>query len=114
MEALIKAVKPAIVIIDTVGNATSKKLYASEDMMSFYKPLQEIARRNQVCLLCLTHLNSGGGMLGRRVLEKARSVLKLDKPDPDQENRRRLEVIKSNSNGPVSYTHLTLPTILRV
>ena len=100
MEALIKAVKPAIVIIDTVGNATSKKLYASEDMMSFYKPLQEIARRNQVCLLCLTHLNSGGGMLGRRVLEKARSVLKLDKPDPDQENRRRLEVIKSNSKKP--------------
>jgi uncharacterized protein (UPF0335 family) len=102
MEAIIKAVKPAMVIIDTVGNATSKKLYASEDMMNFYKPLQEIARRNQVCLLCLTHLNSGGGMLGRRVLEKARSVLKLDKPDPDQENRRRLEVIKSNSKKPAA------------
>lgn len=100
LEAIIKAVKPIFVVIDTVGNSTDKKLHASEDMKAYYLPLQIIARRNQCAFLCLTHLNSAGGMLGKRVLEKARSVLKMTRPDEDQPNRRKLEVFKSNSLKP--------------
>ena len=100
LESIIKAIKPIFVTVDTVGNSTDRKLHASEDMRAYYTPLQKIARRNQVAFLCLTHLNAAGGMLGRRVLEKARSVIRITKPDTTQENRRRLEVVKSNSKPP--------------
>ncbi len=102
LEAIVKAARPLFLVIDTVGNSTSRKPHTSEDAQAYYQPLQVIARRNELAILALTHLNMAGGMLGRRVIEKARSVLKMDKPDPTQENRRRLEVYKSNSKKPPS------------
>lgn len=100
LEARIKIVKPALVFIDTVGNATDLNLSKQEDAKAFYQPLQVIARRHSVAIMCLTHLNANGGTLGRRANEKVRSVINMSKPDPDQENRRRLWVAKSNSQIP--------------
>ena len=100
LEARIKIVKPVMVFIDTVGNATDLNLSKQEDAKAFYQPLQVIARRHSVAIMCLTHLNANGGTLGRRANEKVRSVINMDKPDPDQENRRKLWVAKSNSSIP--------------
>jgi hypothetical protein len=100
LEARIKIVKPVMVFIDTVGNATDLNLSKQEDAKAFYQPLQVIARRHSVAIMCLTHLNANGGTLGRRANEKVRSVINMDKPDPDQENRRKLWVAKSNSAIP--------------
>ena len=100
LEGRIKAAKPLFVVIDTVGNSTDRNLAKSEDAKAYYQPLQVIARRNQVAILCLTHLNAAGGLLGRRVLEKVRCAMRIEKPDPGQPNRRRLEVVKSNSKTP--------------
>jgi hypothetical protein len=99
LEARVKAVSPALVIIDTVGNATDKSLCRQEEAKAFYQPLQMIARRQRCAILCLTHLNAAGLFLGRRVLEKVRVAIRMEQPDPDCE-RRRLEVVKSNSKRP--------------
>lgn len=98
LDARIHAIQPAMVVIDTVGNATDKNLSKQEDAKAFYFPLQVLARRHRCGFLCLTHLNAGGTFLGRRVLEKVRVAIRMQQPEGEE--RRRLEVIKSNSKKP--------------
>jgi hypothetical protein len=101
LEGRIKAVKPILVIVDTVGNATDKNLSKQEDAKAFYQPLQVIARKHRVAIICATHLNAAGAVLGRRALEKVRLAIKMERPSPEAEpNRRRLQVVKSNSKYP--------------
>jgi phage/plasmid primase-like uncharacterized protein len=103
LEARIHAVRPALVIIDTVGNATDKDLCRQEEAKAFFQPLQVIARRTAITFLCLAHLNMAGGVVGRRTLEKVRVAIRMDCPDEEgQPNRRRLEVLKSNSKKPAA------------
>jgi hypothetical protein len=101
LDARIRAVAPALVIIDTVGNSTDRNLSKQEEAKAYYFPLQILARRHRCAVLCLTHLNAGGGFLGRRVLEKVRVAIRLEQPDPSTE-KRRLEVAKSNSKRPLA------------
>jgi hypothetical protein len=101
LEGRIQAVRPKLVIVDTVGNATGKNLCRQEEARDFYAPLQLIARRSRAALLCLTHLNQQGTILGRRALEKVRVALCLTQPD-EAKNHRRLEVQKSNSRRPAA------------
>jgi hypothetical protein len=98
LEARVEAIGPALVVIDTVGNATDKNLTKQEDAREFYKPLQKLARNQRCAVLCLTHLNAGGLFLGRRVVEKVRVAIRMDQPMGQE--RRRLEVFKSNSKKP--------------
>ena len=60
LEARVKAVKPLLVVVDTVGNATDKNLSRQEDAKAFYWPLQILARKYRCAVLCLTHLNATG------------------------------------------------------
>lgn len=96
----IQAVKPALVVIDTVGNATDRNLSRQEDAKAFYQPLQVMARRANCAILCLTHLSANGGVLGRRAKEKVRSLIMMSKPDINDE-KRRLWVEKTNSRKPL-------------
>lgn len=101
LEKRIKVVKPLVVVIDTVGNSTDKNLSKQEDAKAFYQPLQIIARRHAVAVLCLTHLNAGGKVLGRRALEKVRTCIRMSAERiNDTSCKRRLEVTKSNSKYP--------------
>jgi hypothetical protein len=101
LEKRIAVVKPLMVVIDTVGNTTDKNLSRQEDAKAYYQPLQIIARRQNVSILCLTHLNAGGKVLGRRVMEKVRQVWRMSAETVnDHTCRRRLEVIKSNNPYP--------------
>ncbi|HVK10838.1 MAG TPA: AAA family ATPase [Gemmataceae bacterium] len=103
LEARVKKVKPTFVVVDTVGNATDRNLSRQEDAKAFYQPLQLIARRQNVAVLCLTHLNAGGKVLGRRALEKVRVCLRMSaRTINDTACKRRLEVIKSNSPYPTA------------
>jgi hypothetical protein len=98
LEARIARVNPVMVVIDTITNTADFKSQDSSDAKRQYKPLQEIAVRQRVPIICVTHLNAGGRVLGRRAVEKARSVIQLDWPDPDgQPTRRKLRVSKSKA-----------------
>jgi hypothetical protein len=97
LEERIELLKPTIVFIDTVGNSTDKNLSRQEDAKAYYAPLQIVARKYNVPIVCITHLSASGEALGRRVREKVRTLIYLSKPDPHQMDRRKLWVDKSNS-----------------
>ena len=91
----------AIVFIDTITYATSKNQNKADEAKSAFDPIIKLAVETGVPVLALAHLNASGGVLGRRIEERARSVLSLTQPDPDgQPNRRRLEVSKSAMKKP--------------
>ena len=95
-EERIERVKPVWVVIDTITNTGDFKSHDSVDAKRQYKPLQEIASRRHVPIIPVTHLNAAGKALGKRVVEKVRTVVMLTQPDPEgQVNRRRLWVDKS-------------------
>jgi hypothetical protein len=100
-ERRIARLHPALVFVDTSLNATDRTAHKPEDAKAFFKPLQDVAARQQVVLVCVTHLNASGKPLGRRIEGQGRVVLMLEKPDPEgQEHRRRLYVRKSHSLYP--------------
>jgi hypothetical protein len=92
--------KPALVIVDTIGSATVQDMCKQEDANRFFKPLRNRALKHGVTILVMAHLNAQGTAYGRRIEAHCRQVLRLTKPDPDQEDRRRLEVVKSNKRFP--------------
>jgi hypothetical protein len=99
LEALgehIQAAQPALVILDTVGMVTASNLCRPEEARAFFAPIMELAGKTGAAFVGLTHLSANKEALGRRIVEKARVVLKMTQPDPiGQENRRRLWVDKS-------------------
>jgi hypothetical protein len=100
-EARIMRIRPALVFVDTSLAATERSAHKPEDARAFFSPLQQIAARTGVVLVCVTHLNASGKPLGRRIMGQARVVMQLEQPDPDgQPTRRKLYVVKSNSLFP--------------
>ncbi len=99
-EARIARHKPVLVFVDTCLNATDRSSHKPEDAKAFFVPLQQIAARQQTAIVCVTHLNAAGKPLGRRIMGQGRLVMQIEKPDPDQETRRKLYVVKSNSLSP--------------
>ena len=91
----------ALVIIDTVGMTTSRNLCRPEEAREFFAPIMELAGAAGVALLGLTHLSANKEALGRRIVEKARVVIKMTQPDPEgQTHRRRVWVDKSAVEKP--------------
>jgi hypothetical protein len=104
LEALaerIQAAGPALVAIDTVGMTTSRDLCRTDDSRAFFGPIMDLASSTGVAILGLTHLSRDKEALGRRIVEKARVVVKMTKPDPEgQPNRRKLWVDKTAAVNP--------------
>ena len=90
------AARPALVVIDTVGMTTARNLCRPEEAREYFAPLMDLAGKSGVAFLGQTHLSKDKEALGRRIVEKARVVLKMTAPDPEgQPNRRRLWVDKT-------------------
>jgi hypothetical protein len=97
----IQAARPAIVVIDTVGMTTRRDLCRTDDAREFFGPLMDLAASSGVAFLGLTHLSKDKEALGRRIVEKARVVIKMTRPDPEgQPTRRKLWVDKSAAMSP--------------
>lgn len=93
---------PALVLVDTCGNATDRNQGRPEEAKQFFKPLAEIATRTNTSIVLVTHLNRGGQVLGNRIVGAVRQVIMLDMPEGSEENSRRLFVSKTNSAKPVA------------
>jgi hypothetical protein len=59
-----------------------------------------MALKNKATILNLAHLNNQGTAYGRRMEAHCRQVFKMTTPDPNQPDRRKLQVVKSNSKPP--------------
>jgi hypothetical protein len=92
----IKAASVPLAVIDTVGMTTSRNLSRPDEAREFFAPIIELCQKTGVAILGLTHLSANKEALGRRIVEKARVVIKLTQPAPDaQPDRRRLWVDKT-------------------
>lgn len=102
LERNIRAVQPALVFIDTIGNATDRNQGRAEEAKALFKPLAEIATRTNTSIVLVTHLNRGGQVMGNRIIGAVRQVIMLDQPEGAEEHRRRLRVSKTNSMKPAA------------
>ena len=92
----IQAAAVPLAVIDTVGMTTNRNLCRPEEAREFFAPILELCQKTGVALLGLTHLSANKEALGRRIVEKARVVIKMVQPDPEgQRDRRRLWVDKT-------------------
>jgi AAA domain len=92
----IEAAASGLVVIDTVGMVTDRNLCRPEEARAFFAPIIDLAGQTGIAFLGLTHLSKDKEALGRRIVEKARVVIKMTQPDPEgQKDRRRLWVDKS-------------------
>jgi hypothetical protein len=90
-----------LAIIDTVGMTTSRNLAKPEDARDYFAPIIELAQKTSTAILGVTHLSANNNPLGRRIVEKARVVIKMTQPDPEgHRDRRRLWVDKTAIHKP--------------
>jgi hypothetical protein len=92
----IQSAEVPLAIIDTVGMTTSRNLSRPDEAREFFAPIIEMGQQTGAAVLGLTHLSANKEALGRRIVEKARIVIKMTQPDPEgQRDRRRLWVDKT-------------------
>ena len=83
-------------VIDTLTYATSKNLCKPEDVKALVDPLMEMSARYQLCPLVLVHEAAGGKAYGRRLDERARMHLSMQRYDENDPKKVRLFVSNSN------------------
>lgn len=89
-----KAIK--LVVIDTLTYASSKNLCKPEDMKELLDSVMMLAARYAVAVLVLIHENKEGEALGRRINERARVLMRLERYNETDPTRLRLSVKDSN------------------
>jgi len=100
LEGFIGQVRPGLVFVDTLTNATSYDLCRATENKAMMAPLRDIAQRTRTTIIPLLHLSREGQALGRRIKGITRTILQLDCPDPEQPGRLKLWVAKSFAKKP--------------
>lgn len=96
LESLINTHKPALVIVDTLGNVTGKNLGKAEEARDIFAPLMDIAGRTKTSIVAVTHLSAEGHALGRRIEASCRTLIKITEPDPvNDPGHLRIELAKT-------------------
>jgi hypothetical protein len=89
-----KAVK--LIVVDTLTYASDKSLSKPEDMKEILDSIMTLAVRFAVAVLILIHENKDGKALGRRICERARVLMKLERYSESDPKRLRFYVEESN------------------
>jgi hypothetical protein len=101
LDKAIAAVKPALVIIDTLSYATQRDLCEQRSIAGLKGPLVDLAQRHQTNIALALHVSQAGQALGRRIKGLTRTLIHLECPDPDHHPERlRLWVEKSYAKKP--------------
>lgn len=95
-----KAARPMFLVVDTLGGATALNVSKQEEARTFFAPLSDLAVRLNLCVVVITHLNAGKGVLGKRAEERVRTLIRMTAENKAPETVRRIEIIKSNSLFP--------------
>jgi AAA domain len=100
MEHFIQQIRPGLVFVDTLTNATDKDLCRANEVKALMTPIRDIAQRTHTTIILQLHLSKEGHALGRRIKGLTRTILQLDCPDPAQPDRLKLWVPKSFGKKP--------------
>lgn len=92
--------KPGLLVIDTTTYASIYNTGKPNEAKLAYDPLMDLVMETSIGALGLTHTNKEGGVLNRRFLERCRIQIMLSKPDPNQPNKLRVEVEKTDDIKP--------------
>lgn len=87
LAANIGELKPDLVVIDPLTNASGIDIKDISESNKLFKPLQAICRLHDCAMLWIFHTNSQGAAYGRRALEKSRVAINVCQPDPKTEKR---------------------------
>src|SRR5262249_29630512 len=82
---LMVAERPGLAIINTIENVTLGRLRRQEKLYARLAPILALAQLADTAVVGLVHLPTGGGTLGRRLDGLACSVLRLARPDPENQ-----------------------------
>lgn len=93
--AAIETVKPGLVFINTLTNATALDLCRAPNSKAALAPLRDIAQETETPVIVLMHLSKEGQALGRRAIGLTRTLIHLERPNPEQPERLRLWIEKS-------------------
>ena len=85
-----------LLVVDTLTYASEKSLSKPEDMKEILDNIIKLAIRRGVAVLVLIHENRDGEALGRRICERARVLMKLERYSDSDPTRLRLFVKESN------------------
>jgi hypothetical protein len=93
-----------LAVIDTLTYASTKSLSKPEDMKALLDQVMVLAARFGVAVLILIHENRDGEALGRRINERARVIMRLERYSETDPTRLRLSVKDSNFKGKPALT----------
>ncbi len=107
LESNMAKFRPAMVIIDTLTNATGKNLCAQSDVKQLAGPLKDLCLKHKIPILFSMHANKEGDVLGKRMRGVCRTLMKLEAPDENEPNpapgsKLRLSMHKSYAAKPAA------------
>jgi AAA domain len=85
-----------LIVVDTLTYASGKSLSKPEDMKVILDSIMALAAKHGVAVLVLIHENRDGEALGRRICERARVLMRLERYSESDPTRLRLYVKESN------------------
>lgn len=100
LERLIRIHKPGFVAVDTTTYATAFNTAKANETKLAFDPIMGVMAETKTACLALTHVSREGTILNRRLAERTRVVIKLTQPDPNQKNRLKIAVDKSDDRKP--------------
>jgi hypothetical protein len=100
LETAIATIKPGLVFIDTLTNATERDLCQQDQMKALKAPLARLVQEYQTNIVLILHLSREGHALGRRIKGITRTLMHLECPDPEEPRRLRLWMEKSYAKKP--------------
>lgn len=100
LERAIAAVKPWVVVVDTLTSATARNLCDQHVMKGLKAPLVRLAQIYGVSFGLLLHLSREGQVLGRRIKGLTRVLMHVECPDPDHSERLKFWVEKTFDRKP--------------
>jgi AAA domain len=96
----IVARKPWAVFVDSLTYATSRDLCEQRSIAILKNPFVDLVQQHQINLMLLLHVSASGQALGKRIKGITRTLLHMECPDPEKEERLRFWVEKSYGKKP--------------
>lgn len=84
-----------LLIVDTLGNCTDRDLCSQHEAKGLAVPLMRLAADKKVAILLLYHTNKEGKPLGRRMVERCRTCILLERVEGAESGTFKLRVDKS-------------------
>jgi hypothetical protein len=92
--------RPGYVIIDLTTYASAYNTGKPNESKIAFDPIMDVLMEKKTAGIGITHTNTQGGILNRRMLERVRTKIEITRPDPEQAERMKIECTKTDFKKP--------------